>query len=226
MVKIKLVILDYDLTLIDTFIDFYDAINRACMILGGKPLDYDEFVEMFNNDSLSYKAPPSNTDPVRFWKLFRKIYETKYGIPVKGAHRFLSWIKMYGIKVVVMTGREVHPDKIWFELARFDLDWGIDEVYTMYSLKLLGGSEEYLFDKSWMIKLLLEKYSVEPHKALMLGDYWLDAESSSRAGIKFIGVSAKGLRKQKLLEKGALTVVDDLEEALYSIYKLFGPLSM
>lgn len=214
MAKIKLVILDYDMTLVDSLLDFFDAINNARKYFGYPPISFKEFIDSFINDTVKDIAIPRDVDEDFFWKIFRRVYETRYGYPVKGASYFLYMLRNYGSRIVVITGREVPEEKIWCELRRFNLHWSIDEVYTLYTLELLGGKEEYLFDKTWLIRYVINKYSVEPCEAVMLGDYWIDAICSRRAGVPFIGVAIPPCRKNLLTSKGVRYIVYNLYDAL------------
>ncbi|WFO75383.1 HAD family hydrolase [Desulfurococcaceae archaeon MEX13E-LK6-19] len=212
--KLKLAILDYDMTLVDSLFDFFNAINSARAYFGAQPLSLSEFIDAFMKDTLQEYAVPQKAVEEDFWRVFRRIYETRYGYPAKGAHQLLYFLKTIGCKNIIVTGRESPEEKIWNELRRFNLDWGIDEIYTLYTLWKLEGVEEYLFDKSWLIKYILDKHCVEPCEAVMLGDYWIDALSSMKVGVPFIGVMLYPLRKSILTKKGVKYVVENLYDAI------------
>ncbi len=220
MARLKLVFLDYDLTLMDTMIDFYEAVNRARERYGLKPLDYEAFLRYFIEDTLDRMAPPPE-DPIGFWRYFRRVYETRYGKPMDGAWYLLYILKLRGCRNIIVTGREKPSTTIWGELRRFGLEWGIDEVYTMHDLEVMGGSEDCLFDKSWLLRVLLDKHGAEPGEAVMIGDYRLDAESAGKAGILFIGLSSIRPRAESLYSAGACRVVSSLYEVPLVIYDVF-----
>ncbi len=217
----KIVFLDYDLTLVDTLLDFYEAVNEARAFFNSKPYTLDEFYRLFYSDRIGVEAIPDNTSPSSFWRFFRRVYKTRHGSPAVGACYLLLMLRLWGSRNIIVTGREVLPETIWDELRRFNLDWGVDEVYTMYSLWRLGGVEAELFDKSWILKHIIRRYGVEAFETVMIGDYKLDARSCIRAGIPFIGVSNIDKRRRDLVENGACIVVKNLYEVPLAIHKLF-----
>ncbi len=221
MILPAIVFLDYDLTLMDTMIDFFESVNIAREYFGEKPYSYTEFYNLFISDRLGREAVPDGVEPSVFWRVFRRVYSTRHGYPVSGAYYLLYMLRLRGSYTVIVTGREVLPETIWFELRRFNLDWGVDEVYTMYSLWRMGGVEEELFDKSWILRYVLEKHGVEPWMTVMVGDYKLDARSCRRVGVPFIGVSTIPVRRKDLVENGASIVVDNLYDVVTAVHELF-----
>ncbi len=216
----KLVFLDYDLTLMDTFVDFYEAVNEARRHYGLEPLSFQLFMEYFINDTLTSKAPPPH-DQVGFWRYFRRVYSTRHGHPMPGAHHLLYMLRLWGSRNVIVTGRECPSMVLWGELRRYGLEWGIDMIYTMHDLERIGGVEETLFDKSWLLKYILNLYGVEPSEALMIGDYRLDAQSALKAGIVFIGLSNIPKRARDLYDNGACRVVETLYDVPVVIHEIF-----
>lgn len=215
----RLLILDYDLTLVDTLYDFFEAVNESRKAFNLKPLSLVEFLNYFLSDELTWKAPPESSLDY-FWRFFRRIYRTKYGKPVAGATRVLELLKSIGVRNVVVTGREVPSSSIWLELQGMGLDYVIDDVYTLYDLMILGGREESLFDKSWIINYLLSKSSIEKSEAVFIGDYWLDALSAGKVGVPFIGITSFEKRAHDLLRYGACKVVGNFYELLVALYEL------
>lgn len=215
----RLLILDYDLTLVDTLYDFFEAVNESRKAFSLKPLSLVEFLDYFLSDELTWKAPPEGCLEC-FWRFFRRIYRTKYGKPVAEAIRVLELLKSIGVRNVVVTGREVPSSNVWLELQGMGLDYVIDDVYTLYDLMTLGGREESLFDKSWIINYLLNRSSIERSEAVFIGDYWLDALSASKAGVLFIGITSFEKRAHDLLKYGACRVVRSFYELLVALYEL------
>ncbi len=211
---IRIVLLDYDMTLMNNVFDFYDAINTTIRKYGGTPISYDEFYNLLITHRL-YDVIPEGVDQEEFWKYFRRIYRSMYSQPTWGAERFLWYTHIIGLSKVIVSGRECHEKLIWMELERHGLDEYIDDVYTLYHLEVIGGMEEELFDKSWLIKYVLDKYGYEPSEAVYLGDYQQDYKSSNKIGVEFIGVAFDENRAECLRRIGARHVVRNLEEALW-----------
>lgn len=214
LTKLRIILLDYDLTLMDNLIDFFDALNKALLRYAGKTITFNEFYSRFLDNRFG-DITPENVAPEIFWRYFRMVYETRYGRPLKGAEEFLFRTKIHGLRNIIVSGRECHSRRVWLELERFGLAEFIDEVYTLYDLSLLGGAEEELFDKTWLIKYILTKYGASSDEAVFLGDYSQDYLSSMKAGVKFIGVSSYPERKKYLQVLGVKYIAEDLLEAYY-----------
>lgn len=212
--------LDYDLTLMNTFVDFFEAVNEARRFYGLRLFSFNEFMNYFINDVLAEKAPPHN-DPIGFWRYFRKVYSTKLGYPMEGSHYLLYMLRLWNTKNIIVTGRETPSETIWWELHRHGLEWGIDFIYTMYDIEIKGGIEESLFDKSWLLNYVLNKFGIDPENAIMIGDYKLDAKSAKKAGIIFIGLSNIPRRARDLYTNGACRVVSSLYEVPLVIHEIF-----
>ncbi len=216
---IRLVLLDYDLTLMNNIYDFYDAINETLIHFGGEPVPFKVFYKMFLEYRL-WELIPRGVKPETFFRYFRRIYPSKTGIPVRGVEYFLYWTRNMGLRNIIISGRECHEKRIWMELEKYGLDEYIDAIYTFFDLEILGGLEEELFDKSWMIKWVLDKYSVEPWEAVYIGDYSKDYYSSVKTGVEFIGLALSEERANCLSSIGAGRVSRDYYEALLHLLEI------
>ncbi len=213
--------LDYDMTLIDNILDFYEAYNLSLKKFLGITIGFDKFYYMLNNYLLDSYLP-QNIDRTSFWRFFRRIYRTRYGRPARGAQYFLYWVKTLGFKTLIISGRGCPSETIWFELSRFGLREYIDEVYTLFDVEIHGGVEEELFDKSWLIRYALKNYGLMPRETVYLGDYRQDLISSRRAGVRFIGVAFSEERMKCLYSLGAEYVARDLYDALNYLWIIIG----
>ncbi len=213
----RLVLLDYDMTLMHTLIDFFEAVNAALEKYGGRTLSFNEFLYLFENERLG-EIVPSGVEPRVFWRYFRRVYRTRYGYPSPGAEYMLRILSMNNTHIVIVTGRENCRIALWDELRRFGLHEYIDEVYSMRDLELLGGDEEELFDKSWLIQYVLRNHGAEPREAVLIGDYMQDYYSAARAGIFFIGYAIHEKRRRQLRAAGAKYIVSSLYEIPYTLY--------
>ncbi len=216
--KIKAVMLDYDMTLIESIYDFYDAYNEALKKFLGKTITFNEFYNLLISHRLGDLI--RNVDEVEFWRYHRRRCRSMYGYPVRGAYYFLYWVKNLGLKTVIISGRECHSSVLLYELRKFGLDEYIDNIYTLFDLYVYGGEEEELFDKSWLMRFVLRKYGIENDEAVYLGDYRLDYISSRKVGVEFIGVALSEERRKCLLDIGAKRVARDLYEALLHLIEI------
>ncbi len=217
--RIKMVLLDYDLTLMSNLLDFYDAYIVALKKFLGKTVSFTKFYEMLVNHTLD-EFLGEGIDREAFWRFQRKNIRSMYGYPVEGACYFLYWVKNMNMKTVIISGRECHPDVLYYELRRFGLDEYIDEIYTLFNLYVIGGVEEELFDKTWLIRYVLKKHGIDPSQAVYIGDYRLDYISSKKAGVEFIGVAFDPERKECLHRLGAKYVGENLYDALYYLIEI------
>ncbi|WP_245521897.1 HAD family hydrolase [Staphylothermus hellenicus] len=217
--SIRAVLLDYDLTLMNNLLDFYDAYNEALKKFVGKTLGFNEFYRLLINYSLQTYIPP-DVDQLSFWRYFRQVYRTRYGYPMEGAYYFLYWVKALGLKTIIISGRECHESSIWEELKRFGLDEYIDKVYTMFNTFILGGVEEELFDKTWLIGYVLSSYGLDGDEVVYIGDYRQDLLSARRSGIRFIGIAFSKERKECLQRLGAEYVGSNLYDVTYYLWRI------
>lgn len=217
--KIRAVLLDYDLTLMDNLLDFYDAYNEALRKYTGRMIKFNKFFKLLITHSLHTLLPP-NIDQISFWRYFRQVYRTKYGRPMEGAYYFLYWVKALGLKTIIVSGRECHETSIWEELKRFGLDEYIDGVFTLFNATVLGGIEEELFDKAWLINYVLRSYGLHKDEVIYIGDYRQDLLSSRKAGVKFIGIAINEERKRCLHDLGAEYVGSNLYDVTYYLWRV------
>ncbi|WP_440059681.1 HAD family hydrolase [Thermogladius sp. 4427co] len=215
---IRVIILDYDLTIVDSLLDFYEAFQEALKNSGvNRFIPFNEFYRFFEEDRLNELLDES-VDKDVFWKTFRRLYNSRYTRPYKYTYDFLKLAKSIGIKIVVATGRDTPSYTIWWDLTRFGLDEYVSEVYSSQDIYSLGGLENYVFDKSWLIKMIVDRYGVEPCDTLYIGDYSSDFLSARNAGVRFLGVAYEEGRRRVLREKGARIVVRDLGEAMLIVF--------
>lgn len=65
-----------------------------------------------------------------------------------------------------------------------------------------------------MLEEILEFTSIDPHKALMIGDTTYDMDMAGNAGIAGLGVAYGVHQADELSTSGAITVVDDFERLM------------
>ena len=212
--NVRLVILDYDLTLINNVVDFYISFVEALRELTGKIISYDTFIKLLVEDRLS-EAIPENINQWTFWRnMRRKICRSRALIPNKGIDYFLQTLNSFNVKTVIVSGKECYPTHIVLELEKIGLMRYVSDVYTFFNLYLLGGREDSLFDKSWLLKYVVSRYKVEAFETVYIGDYKVDYYSSLKAGINFIGYVSLPSRMKMFRELGVKYIVRDFYEAL------------
>jgi len=220
--SIKLAILDYDLTLMNNALDFYIAFVNALSELCDRKTSFEEFYYLLGEDALD-TIIPFDVDRRLMWERTRThICKSHVLIPNWGVKYFLQTARHLGVKVVVLTGRMCHPKHIIMDLEKSGLDDYISEVYTFYDLYVLGGVEETLHDKTWMLKYIVTKHGVEPQEAVFIADYELDYYSSVKAGLEFIAYLGHKSRYEKFKRLGVKYIARDFYEATIFLIELAG----
>lgn len=207
-----MVVLDYDETVVENIPDFYEAYCEALKIYGVKCPSFSEFEYLFDRNSLHERIPGGirNED---FWRTFRKLYFSRHSRLKRGIREFLQRVKLFGVKVVIVSGREVHSYEIARDLRMRGLDEYVDDVFTIWDLQVLMGEEEFLFDKSYLIRYAKSKHAVYGD-LVCIGDYVTDYYSCLKCGGFFIGMNSSKNRGLLLKKAGVEIVVSDFMEAL------------
>lgn len=209
---IKVIILDLDLTLVDTLERFYIVYNKTREKFGLRKLSKNEFLKYFEEDMLD-PLLPENVNRREFWRSFRTLYGnifTKNDKPIDGALNVLQWLKNRGFKVIITTGREVEPGKIWKELKTFSMDKYVDEVYTIKQQD--PEEEDLLFSRKGIIKHILKKHKIKPKEAVFVGDYWVDMEAGKATQVITVGVLTGRKKEKTMLEHGAQIIINGIWE--------------
>jgi len=214
MTRFRILVSDYDLTLVDSLMDFYHAFAEALRSRAGKSIDFDTFYRHFESDNLN-DLIPERFDKNDFWRFFRAVYSSRFTYPYSYTSQFLRMVKSAGARVVIVTGRYTHSSSIWDDLRRFGLDEYVDEVYTAYDIHLMRGSEEYVFDKTWLLKWITSKHGARPCEVVYVGDYTSDLKSALKAGVRFVGVAREDGRRKILEENGARAFRDLVEVSIF-----------
>lgn len=214
----RLIILDYDLTLVDNIYDFYLSVASVFRERTGLYLDYNKFYSLFLDDKLYSFITYELGFKEDFWRDMRKLICKSHSLkPAEGLYDFLLFTKNMGLKVAVVTGRECYSDQIRLDLEKIQLSEYIDGVYTMFDLYINGGTEDFLFDKSWLIKFVCKKHGVEPPEAIYVGDYKLDYQSCLKAGCRFLGLTWIPERAKLLKNNGVSRVANNFREAILHV---------
>ncbi|MEM0380466.1 MAG: HAD hydrolase-like protein [Desulfurococcaceae archaeon] len=216
---IKLIILDYDLTLIDNIIDFYDSFNETLREYCVETVSYIDFYNRFMRDDLK-SILPKFIDSESFWiKMRSKLCSSKSINYVDEYTRFFLYnTRLMNMKNVIVSGKYCHKQYIVNDLIANNIIDYIDDIFTFLDLDLLNGVEEELFDKSWLLKYVLNKYGVEPFETVFIGDYYMDYVSCLKTGVFFIGLARSDYRYSVFRKHGVKYIARDFREVfLYLI---------
>ncbi len=208
---VRLVIFDYDQTLVESLEAFRFSLNLARTMYGAKPLSRSEFLSMFFSDSLS-NAIPKGVSPEDFWEIFLRAYELSHPLPKlrSEARRALSEIKSRGLLTALITGRKCSHSTLGRELRAL----GLWELFDTIVTGLDWEAYDYVFSKVRGLEMILKELEVRPNQAVMVGDYRADIVSAKEVGIIAVGLATTRYTSLKLIEWGADIVIRSLDELI------------
>ncbi|MEM0001772.1 MAG: HAD hydrolase-like protein [Desulfurococcaceae archaeon] len=215
--RLELIILDYDQTTVENIIDFYEAYCQALRIHGSNCVSTQEFLTLLRENRLGDRIP-MEVDPTEFWKTFRRVYVSRHSKPLRGLREFLITLKRLNVKIVVISGRETSPRYILWDLRNHGLDRYIDDVLTFQDMQVYGFKEEFLFDKSDLIRYVKKKHGVS-REIVCIGDYIADYYSCVKSGGIFIGINTFPERNRDLEKAGVKMLARDFYDVLVIMYE-------
>jgi phosphoglycolate phosphatase-like HAD superfamily hydrolase len=215
--RFEMIVLDYDLSAVINDADFYEAFCNTLREFGEECISFSEFLEYLELDTLKNKIPHVIRED-DFWRKFRQLYVSRHSFPRTGLREFLLSMRNLSIKVVVVSGRETHPEYIWSDLRRYGIDELVDDVITMHAFSLLSLKEEFLFDKTPLIEYAKNKHSVLG-EFICIGDYVTDYYSCIKAGGIFIGIGSAA-RTSILKKAGVSFIAENFYEVLVRLREI------
>jgi HAD superfamily hydrolase (TIGR01549 family) len=121
--------------------------------------------------------------------------------PLEGAHEFMADLSERGVRIVLASSSP--QDEIDHYLDLLDAR-GLADAWTTKD------DVEATKPEPDLVKAALEKADVD--QAVMVGDTPWDIEAAKKAGVETIGVITGGWSKQELLDAGAVSVFESVEE--------------
>ncbi len=185
----KIVLLDYDVTLVDSLRAFFRRYNMTRVLYGMREVTWGEFMDGYRNDTLG----PRGRSSAEFWDLFLRLYEVvveeDYQTrPFDEVPRVLSELRDMGVRLVLLTGRKCSVSRMSWELGLVGLLRYFDLVLTGVSLS--GG---WRTDKGRLIGLALKVLGASRDEALFVGDYVLDVMGGKEAGVRTLQILRRGV---------------------------------
>jgi len=209
----NVVILDYDMTLVDTLQIFYRVYNQLLKKYFGEEVSFGKFFEMFCENSIDgYKEYP----PV-FWEEFKVLYKANGPEEIKpmpGLMDFLDTLKKMKVESYIVTGRGIDPEEVERELEMLGISGFSGRIKT-----LKNSSGQHPFDKTEEVRQLLAGNEVA--KCVLFGDYIDDIMAAKSNRCIAVGVTY-GCKSEDFFKKaGADYVVRDLREGRAILEKIF-----
>lgn len=211
--KNKLLLFDFDGTVIDNSEGIYNCINNALNIMGIEKLPektlrrfvgpslFDSFCRYCENDSERSEL---------FVRLYRERYAPIGSLEVKlypGITELLKALSADGYILAVCSGK---PYDFVIKIAKH---LGIFDLFSAY---FCPGFASHSSDKSRLIDEAAEHFSAEKEDILMIGDTLFDIAAAKKAGVKSLGVLYGFSEPGELESAGADFIAADVPE-IYEI---------
>ncbi len=204
--EIDLFIFDLDGTLSDSKKDIGAAINNTITSLGFNSLSEDEIVELVGNGIPKLLSGLAGDDDEAAYHIFMKYAEfmdihlldtTK---PFPGVLETLSDIDKK--KAVVTNKLSAMAEKV---IAGLGMDHQIDLVVGAETASKMKPNPE-------PILYAVEKFGVEPSRAVMVGDTTDDILSANAAGVISCGVTYGFGKRDDLISAGAGIIIESFPD--------------
>ncbi|NVM01091.1 MAG: HAD family hydrolase [Candidatus Helarchaeota archaeon] len=219
----KLIIFDFDGTLVDFIINYVSLRSEVIEYLKSAfefPIDFfsiqDRVLTTLNKahtfilkkeSSYNLKSISNDVDKImRKWE-WEAARKNKIDSNVKET---LKILKNKGFKLAIFT---LEPKEIIeFYLKKAKIEYLIDIIASRDIVKELKPNPEH-------INYILEKLKVKANQAIIIGDHVIDMECGKNIGALCIGKKSKLHTKEELLASGADFIISKISE-LNSLMKL------
>jgi HAD superfamily hydrolase (TIGR01509 family) len=178
--KIKAVIFDFDGTIADTFalvVNIALKLNDTLKLFKKEEINIEDLRNISSTDFIKRLDTPKYKLLYYFWKGKKMFGEKIDGVKIfPGIPAVLEKLKSMGIKLAVVSSNSksnVHKFLVARNLNYFDV---IE-------------SPLFIFDKTRVIKKVIDQLNVRPEETLYVGDETRDIESAESAGIKSVAVT-------------------------------------
>lgn len=203
-IKVKLVIFDNDMTIIDSSDAITTGMNALAKDKGLKPVTKDEvkrgiglpILEAFND--LWGKSDSSWIDIYR-----QRIAKLELNL-IKLYHDTiptLTELKSKGLKLAVASNRQ-NPREV---LEKVKLIQYFDDVIGLCDLVAPKPSPE-------MLNVLMQRLCVNPDETVYVGDSIIDMKTAVSAGVRGIGVTTGNHNSDEIISAGAWKSINNLWE--------------
>lgn len=194
MSRIRVVLIDLDMTLVDTARQCYEVIARLKNL---RNVTFEEFMSLYYDSggirSGLFKILGDDALSYEFWNRCwsRYIEEGNYGVVLPGALEALRRIGEMGKAIIIATGREVRSVEMLGELRAYGF---MDMVDGVVALGDLGPGHR----KDDLLKMVVNVYGRgRPEGMVYVTDHPRDVEICRVLGMRTIGVLNSWIRAIK-----------------------------
>ena len=204
------ILFDMDGTLMNTLEDMADSVNAILRQLGHAERSLDEVRAFVGNgaEMLVRRAMPDGSSEAEIAQALG-LYQPYYAAHCQEKTRaydgilpLLEELHRAGKQIAVVSNK---PEGALRTLC---------DEYFAGLVKVVSGDMPGRRRKPWpdMVDAALEKMSADRNDAVYVGDSEVDVQTGKNAGLPVIGVSWGFRGREKLIEAGAETIVDSIEE--------------
>ena len=204
------ILFDMDGTLMNTLEDMADSVNAILRQLGHAERSLDEVRAFVGNgaEMLVRRAMPDGSSKAEIAQALG-LYQPYYAAHCQEKTRaydgilpLLEELHRAGKQIAVVSNK---PEGALRTLC---------DEYFAGLVKVVSGDMPGRRRKPWpdMVDAALEKMSADRNDAVYVGDSEVDVQTGKNAGLPVIGVSWGFRGREKLIEAGAETIVDSIEE--------------
>jgi len=209
----KLIVFDYDGTIVQTLDVFKESLKELIRKLGFKSGDFskEEFEYMAKRTpkiwlpKILSKMPENNRpDPSYVLEVFKRIYaenHLKLIKPVSGVYEVLSKLKKRGYTLVLTTGRVLVSKYVKEELRYLGLDKYFDLIYV-------PNSSDKVKTLSTIVKIFNTK------ECIIVGDSVDDIKAGKLLGLKTIAALYGFTEKNELVKYRPDHVIKNVKDLL------------
>jgi len=176
----KLIILDYDGVIVDSFKEAHKSYMKMCEKLGKHcPTKFEEFKKTYGNSSTEcyHNLGFSDEEIIGANEIYKKESFNKTPVMCEGIEEVLKELKKDHILIALSSAYE---DELKDKLTKFNLAKYFQEITGRKSLKIKR------FEKTEAIKNILQKYNLDSSEVISIGDRNVDFIEGTKAGLKNI----------------------------------------
>ncbi|MCF6442870.1 HAD-IA family hydrolase [Pseudoalteromonas luteoviolacea] len=206
----KLVIFDWDGTVMDTVPKIVNTINKVADTFGF-PRETQEktqsIIGLSLQTALETLFPAQTHRSAELAEAYKTIYRDVDQTPTelfKGVEDVLQFLSNHNIKLAVATGKS-RPglDRLLLESGLggyFDVTRTADEAESKPSPD--------------MVQQILSELDIAPEQAVMIGDTTIDMDMARNAGVAAIGVTFGVANRNELAQYSPVHIIDEFKQLL------------
>lgn len=209
----KTAIFDLDGTLLDTFEDLFESINKMLTIKGYPNISREKARQIIGYGALNYikKTLPYEVEEKELFdciNVYNSIYDASGSPNTKvfdGMDKVLVELKKRGYKLAVLSNKPQHSTDLVYE--KYLKKWNFD---------LVCGQSDKISCKPdpFGTYYVMEKLGAKKKDTFFIGDGDTDIITAINAGVKGIGVLWGNRTKEQLINAGGSVFANSPEELL------------